>query len=136
MAERLKLSAVQTRRLVAIAHPPIRVEAAWDARAARRALRQLGPDGFRDVVLTAWAGERSRGERGNTAGWTALLDAADVWRKPILPIRGQDVIDLGLPRGPAIGTLVAAVERWWEDDDYRPGRAECLARLRELAGKA
>ena len=25
-----------------------------------------------------------------------------------------------------------AVESWWEDNDYRPDRDACLARLREL----
>jgi poly(A) polymerase len=41
-------------------------------------------------------------------------------------------MDLGVPHGPRIGILLAEVESWWEERDYRPGRGECLDRLRAL----
>ena len=133
---RLKLSNAQAERVLAIARPPLAIEAAMAPPAARRALRRLGPDVFRDLVLCAWAEERSRAARpvpARSAQWMALLDAADSWQPVALPVRGQDCLDLGLARGQAIGPLLAAVESWWEDQDYRPGRDACLAKLREVA---
>jgi poly(A) polymerase len=50
-----------------------------------------------------------------------------------LPVRGQDALDLGIPPGPRIGQLMAAVEAWWEEGDYRADRGACLAKLKELA---
>ena len=38
-----------------------------------------------------------------------------------------------MPRGPAIGQLLAAVEAWWIAADFEPDRAACLAELRTLS---
>jgi poly(A) polymerase len=31
-----------------------------------------------------------------------------------------------------VGELIRAVEEWWTDEDFRPGRDACLAQLRAL----
>ncbi|MDA8230766.1 MAG: CCA tRNA nucleotidyltransferase [Magnetospirillum sp.] len=137
IAERLKLSNTQAVRLSAIVAPPVAITAGMDTPAVRRILRRIGPDRFRDLALVAWAGERSRANGASsdaTARWMAMLDAADSWVPVALPVRGKDCLDLGLARGKAVGALLTDVERWWEDRDYRPGREECLAKLKELAG--
>ncbi len=138
VAERLKLSAAQSRRLEAMAKPVVAVTMDMDQRAARRALRRVGQDIFRDLVLVGWADHRSHTPRpaaAESAQWLALLDQADSWEPVSLPVRGQDCLDLGVPHGPAIGAAMAALEHWWEDHDYRPGRDECLGKLRELVGR-
>ena len=38
----------------------------------------------------------------------------------------------GIPPGPRIGRLLAALRDWWEAGDFRADRAACLARLNEL----
>lgn len=135
VGERLKLSAAQTRRVLAIVAPRVQVTRGMDARAARRALRKVGVDEFRDLVLVAWATERGTELRPrvvSTAEWMGLLDLADSWQPVALPVRGADAIALGVPRGPAIGKVLAEVEAWWEAEDYRPGRDHCLERLRQV----
>ncbi len=135
-AERLKLSNTQAHRVIAIAAPVVAMDADMDPPSVRRALRRLGADTVRDLALAAWAEERSGAGRtaaARTAQWMALLDIADAWQPVALPVRGQDCLDLGLARGKGIGPLLAAVEGWWEENDYRPGRTDCLARLKELA---
>ncbi|CAA7617676.1 Poly(A) polymerase I [Magnetospirillum sp. UT-4] len=134
VGERLKLSNAQTTRVVAIAAPKVAVTSEMDSRAVRRALRMVGADTFRDLVLVAWATARATTERADsaeTARWMALLDAAAAWVPVELPVRGADCLDLGVPRGPRIGAALAAVEAWWEANDYRPGRDECLEKLRQ-----
>lgn len=136
VGERLKLSAAQTRRLVSIAAPKVAVSADMSPAEMRRALRRVGADTFRDLVLTAWADARARDGRpdsAQSARWVALLDGADGWQPVELPVRGADCLALGIPRGPEIGRLLGLADRWWEDNDYRPGRDACLDRLRELA---
>ncbi|HSV30015.1 MAG TPA: CCA tRNA nucleotidyltransferase [Candidatus Omnitrophota bacterium] len=135
LGERLKLSNAQAAHIAAIAAPRVAVTADMDPRAVRRALRKVGADTFRDLVLVAWAGARAQSGRPDSAEtrkWMAMLDAAESWVPVELPVRGADCIAMGVPRGPEIGRVLAEVERWWEDEDYRPGREECLERLRRL----
>ncbi|MBI5162972.1 MAG: CCA tRNA nucleotidyltransferase, partial [Magnetospirillum sp.] len=135
VAERLTLSNAQAERLIAIAAPAAAISPALSAAELRKALHHLGADTVRDLALVAWAGQRSLAaapNAGETARWQALLDAVESWRPVTLPVRGRDALDLGVPHGPEIGRLIGAVERWWEDNDYRPGRDDCLARLRSL----
>ena len=46
-----------------------------------------------------------------------------------LPVKGRDIMALGVGHGPEIGRLLAGIEAWWEECDYRPDRAACLAEL-------
>src|SRR6185437_2646264 len=126
VATRLRLSNPQRRRLVLLAEPPRPVDLAAGERAQRRALRHLGLAAYCDIVLLrgAAAGEGSRAR--------ALLAAAPRLVPPAFPLQGGDAVALGVPPGPRIGALVAAVEAWWEEGDFAADRAACLARLREL----
>ncbi|CAA7626784.1 tRNA nucleotidyltransferase/poly(A) polymerase [Magnetospirillum sp. SS-4] len=137
--ERLKLSGLQTRRLVAMAEPRVELRHDLDPAGTRRALRKVGEAEFRDLALLAWAGRRSVEARpcpDETRAWTALLDLARSWRPVELPVKGRDLLALGLPHGPEIGRHLAAIDAWWEERDYRPDRQACLDELRRrLDGK-
>lgn len=137
IGERLKLSVIQTARMTAIAVPRVDISAAMDERAARRALRKVGVDEFRDLVLTAWASQRALSSFGTaeTVRWTRLLDLADHWQPVQLPVRGADLLELGVPKGRDIGRILSEVDRWWEDNDYRPGREDALEKLRDVVAK-
>lgn len=135
VAERLKLSTTQADRIVAIVQPKVEVNAGMDARAARRALHKVGADTFRDLVLVAWARARAmdaRPDSAETARWQGLLDAADSWQPVALPVRGADCMAMGVPKGPEIGRLLGEIEQWWEDQDFRPNREQCLERMKSL----
>jgi poly(A) polymerase len=125
VAERLRLSNADRVRLVTLAGPPEDCWPAADERGLRRALRRLGKDIVRDLGLLAAA-------RGDGVGGRAALAAAASWVPVVLPVKGQDALDLGVPAGPRIGALIGALEAWWEEGDYRADRAACLDRLRTL----
>jgi len=127
VATRLRLSNAQRDRLVGLAAPPWPVELAGDERAQRRALHRLGLSAYRDLVLLA-AAESGDGDRAG-----ALLRGAPALMPPSFPLRGRDAERLGIPTGPQIGRLLAAVLAWWEEGDYRADRAACLDRLAALA---
>jgi poly(A) polymerase len=126
VAERLRLSNAERERLRLLAEPPALWPAA-DPRALKRALYHLGAEIVRDLGLLAWAD-------GDAAQGRTAFDAAACWTRLTLPVRGQDALDLGVAAGPEVGRLMTAVEAWWEDRDYQPDRAACLARLKELIG--
>ena len=135
VARRLRLSGAERGRLLRLAAPPERIEAALDPRRLRRLLHELGAAVFRDLTLLAWA-EALAGSAtlagGDEASWRALLAAADEWVPLSLPVRGKDVLGLGVEPGPEVGRLLAVLGTWWGDDDFRAGRAEALAKLQTL----
>jgi poly(A) polymerase len=119
---------VERDRLVAMAAAPWPVELDAPEAAQRRALYHLGAPVYRDLVLLRAA------EHGKDAGrWLAL---AESWRKPRFPLRGSDVTARGVAPGPEIGWLLAAVETWWEEGDFRASRKDSLAELERLLGAA
>jgi len=65
-----------------------------------------------------------------------LLALAAWWKPPRFPLKGRDVTALGIPPGKRVGELLAAVRQWWEESDFAPDRAVCLARLEEVAKAA
>jgi poly(A) polymerase len=123
LAERLRLSSEQRDRLLAFAAPPWPIDLAGDAIMQRRALHHLGAERYRDLVLLRAA------ETGEIARIASLLALAESWRPLHFPLRGRDVTALGVPAGPEVGRLLAAVETWWEEGDFRADRAACLADL-------
>ena len=119
IAARLRFSNRRRDRLVATAGP----FAVTNPAAARRLLYRIGAEAYGDRLLLAWA------EAPAEARFAPLLGAAAGWRRPKFPLRGKDVVALGIERGTRVGELLAAVEAWWVDGDFQAGRAECLARL-------
>jgi poly(A) polymerase len=127
VAARLRLPNVVRDRLALLAAPPWPIELGADERGQRRALHHLGLDAYRDLVLLR-AAETGAGDTAR-----ALLAAAPGRVPPRFPLRGSDVTRLGVPPGPAVGELLAAIKEWWEAGDFRADRKACLARLGEIA---
>ena len=126
IAARLRLSRAEKTRLGDLLAPPDDLSPALHERARRRALYRLGAGLYRDLVLIGWAGSADD-------DWRPLWRVAAEWQPPRLPVRGADVMALGVPKGPEVGRLLAAVEAWWLDGDFVAGRAACLERLAAMA---
>jgi poly(A) polymerase len=129
VAQRLRLSNADRERLAALASPANAVTLPLDEHARRKALHRLGAGLFRDLVLLDWA-ETAGGAKSHRE----LLAAADAWVPVALPVKGQDLLDLGVSPGPEVGRLLAEIERWWEEGDYRATREDCLSKLKALIG--
>ena len=126
VAERLRLSNEERDRLIALASFPPLDRNSGDVAQHRRIYRD-GAALYFDRVLLSWAGSVD-----DAKGWASLLVDAYGWGDPQLPVRGADAIALGVPAGPRVGELIAAIEEWWIDGDFRADRDACLAKLREL----
>jgi poly(A) polymerase len=132
VAERLRMSNAQKEQLVVVAARPVKISAKMEAKAARRALYAVGAERFRDLVLIGWAEE----EDGHANDWRRLIASADDWHPPELPVRGADVIHLGVAEGPRVGEIMAAIEAWWIDGDFAADRDTTLAELKRLVGQS
>jgi len=134
IGERLKLSRSECQRLLTIVLPPVTIQAETSPMTLRQAIYHHGTATIRDLILTAWAQERDMVGRfgsSHSEKWIRQLDLCTAWTPPSLPIRGADCLEAGLPKGPAIGTALSAVEDWWLDQDFQPDRRACLEHLRK-----
>ncbi len=133
IAARLRLSNAQTDRLIGLAAPDTVPDRSMDQAEQRRLLYRMGAERFRDLSLLAWAHRRADEgyvPPGDTGRWMAMMDLADDWAIPDFPLRGEDVVASGVPAGPEVGRRLKALRDWWEAEDFRPGRAELLERLK------
>ena len=125
-AARLRLSNAERDYLATAASET--VAANLSDKALRRQVHRLGPKAFRELAILAWA------DAADDAGWRACIDFAMRWNPRRLPITGADVLQRGIPRGPAVGELLTAVEEWWIDGGFSADRQTCLDRLdKEIA---
>ncbi|EKV26612.1 tRNA nucleotidyltransferase [Caenispirillum salinarum AK4] len=136
LAERLKLSNADRDRLAALAAPRTddpEPDPAADDHGLRVQTYRLGPERLRDRALILWAGERAgtgRLDSARTARWMRLMDVALDWTPPSPPVRGRDILNLGVPPGPRVGDLVRTAEDAWIDSDFRADRQSLLQTLR------
>jgi poly(A) polymerase len=133
MAGRLMFSGADRDHLKALAEP--RWQAAWDVDEAelRAVLFRLGTAEVVDLVLLAWAEHLILTPRLGAEekdGWQNIIRIADEWSPIEFPLRGRDVLELGVDAGPEVSVLLGAVEDWWLSGGCHAGRVDCLAELR------
>jgi poly(A) polymerase len=93
-----------------------------------RDLHRLGSEPYADRVRIA-AAEAADDSR---AALAEALAAAETWQPKRLPVGGDDILALGVPAGPRVGAILAALEAWWVARDFAPDHAACLAEARRL----
>jgi len=125
LAERLRLSNAMRARLEAIAAPNWPIDLGGSDRRQRRAIYRLGHELYRDLIMLS--GDAARAPR--------LLAYAEGWQPPEFPLKGRDLIALGVVPGPELGKILAAVEAWWEAGDFAGDRQACLAEAAERLRK-
>jgi poly(A) polymerase len=138
VAARWRLSNAEADRLLAMRQPsPEGVpHVAMPVAAARRALDDLGTIAWQDQVLLAWSEYRDLngtggpvpGSRG-TCAWEVLLHLPETDPLPTFPLTGADVVAQGVAPGPRVGQLLRQLRAEWRAEDFRPDRADLLARL-------
>ena len=119
VAIRLKLSAADRDRLVALRHP-LTVTSNDDDAALRRALADEAP-----AVLAG---------RAWLAGQPALAARLAGMPRPMFPLEGRHVVALGIGPGPRVGALLRDLRAWWMEHGCDDGKQACLAELRRRSG--
>ena len=131
VGERLKLSGPERARLEGLAAASEKIAAHLSAADVRRLLYRVGPARFRDRVLLSWAAS----PRGAAAiQWRMLLSIADSWERPRFPLTGREAMAAGVPEGPEVGRVLAAVEDWWLDEDFLPDRDALMNKMKSIIG--
>lgn len=133
ISQRLRFSKVEHQRLLRITNQDRGIEPGLPARIRMEKLYRLGRSVWRDLVIMNWA-EAASSESPPSDAWAELLDFADVTDVPVFPLRGADVLDLGVVPGPEVSRLLKDVEVWWVEAGFATDRESCLAELVRLVG--
>jgi poly(A) polymerase len=114
-------------------------------RSKQAILYELGPDAWRDAVVLNWALHLNTVMETSIDGvrlpavadsqWLALLAFPDHWAVPEFPLRGRDVLELGIHQGPEISRILKDLEAWWIAGGFDADRDTCLTELaRRVSG--
>jgi poly(A) polymerase len=122
VATRLKLSRRDAEALAVLSILPERLSGNLSPVPLRRMLYLHGMGACRAAVFL-------RGEA--IAEAVAVIEA---WENPVFPLRGEDIVALGVAAGPRVGMILRSVEEWWIAGDFRANRAQCLRQAQD-AGK-
>ena len=122
---RMKLSNVDRDVLSDFSEPAFQPDPRADIQQNRIAIYRLGPDLYRELVLIGAA-------RSVEQQWLNLFALPMTNPVPEFSITGQDVLDMGVPTGSDVGTLIQQVEDWWIANNFEANRAACLKHLQSL----
>jgi len=121
LARRLHFSTAQRQGLVALGK--IKLPEILDEKEIRQMLYDEGREAVRDALLLRLAD----GAEDQPTFWPLIKG----WKKPVFPVRGQDLLALDFTPGPAMGETLHAIESWWRAQDFKPGRDACIAQVKE-----
>jgi poly(A) polymerase len=126
---RLKLSSAETGRILAWAGDQTRIVSYLSAREVRQALYWMGNGTYLDRVRLAWAADPAP---RRTTQWRTLLALAGGFVAPKFPVDGNQAIAAGTSPGPAVGAVLAEVERWWVENDFIEDELSIIERLKAV----
>jgi poly(A) polymerase len=128
-SERLKLSKAEAERLKMWAADTTHLVPFLSARDVRKVLYWMGCQLYHDRVRVAWADDM---EPRRMTQWRTMLAFESGFVAPRFPIDGTQVIAAGARPGPAVGAILAEVERWWVDNDFIDDELSLIERLKAV----
>ena len=139
VATRLRMSKAEAARLDQWASAPI-IDPDMAETALDRLLYRQGVDGIIMRLKLAVATARSDISAGDVAmrkvaRLSTLLGRALKFQKPVFPLKGSDVLELGVSAGPKVGEILNGLEEKWIGTNFALDRAALTARLQEIVKK-
>ncbi len=129
LARNLRLSNAERDELVALPRAARRLDAGMASLEAKAALYRLGPKVYRGGVLLAWSDARAEVK---DAAWSALFALPEDWAPPAFPLKGSDLLALGMKPGPEVGEALRALEQRWIEGDFAADRDTLIGWAREI----
>ena len=64
--------------------------------------------------------------------WRSLRDQLRATRRPVFPLKGRDLLNLGVIPGRRVGVLLRIVRDWWLTGNCVANREICLEKAKQL----
>lgn len=103
------------------------VQATISPAALRAIAYRLGKAHLKDIVLLAWASERTVASQGR---WAEIWRQVERFDPPDFPLSGRDLVALGAEPGPDVGAALGALEAEWIAGGFAAGRDELLRKFK------
>jgi len=129
LCKRLKMSKAETKRLRGWAEDDAQLSTDMDERAKLGAIYKSGKQAIIDRALLRAAGED---DPIQSKRWVSLAGLALEWERPIFPIDGRDLAEVGVPKGPQMGKAMQALETLWVRSGFKTEKPQLLAALKFL----
>ena len=129
LARSLRLSNAERDELVALPRAARRLDAGMATLDAKATLYRLGPKVYCGGVLMAWSDARAAVD---DAAWGGLFALPEEWAVPTFPLKGADLLELGMHPGPEVGEVLHDLEQRWIEGDFAADRDTLLAWAREI----
>ncbi len=130
LRDKLRLSSNEFERLARTVMPDPAYDPTTPERVAKATLYRHGAQAFIDGLLYAWS--RS-GDPSDSIGRRERLRLVDRWTAPEMPVRGSDVLELGIASGPLVGKIISEFEDWWIGAEFPADPARLAEELQRIA---
>jgi len=127
LSKRLKMSKSETARLRGWADDGAQLSTDMGERDRLAAIYKSGKTVIFDRARLRAAGES---DPLQSVRWMSLADLALGWQPPTFPIKGSDLVDAGVPKGPGMGKALKALEALWIRSGFSTEKPQLLAALK------
>lgn len=140
LAKRLRLSRAETATLVEWAEAPQPSHETSD-KTLRQQLYQHPAQAKKMRLRLALVATRQRAMQDaellrESASLQHQLELVDSYQRPVFPLKGEDLLQLGMKPGKAVGELLGQLEKEWQDSDFSLSRDALLERAKQKTGEA
>jgi poly(A) polymerase/tRNA nucleotidyltransferase (CCA-adding enzyme) len=122
LAAELKLSVAEQEILQAYRQPGTLHPSATEAE-LRRALAD--EDG-KILIARSWLAQTDE------PGWDELRRRIAATKRPVFPLQGRDILQLGVPAGPRVGEILESVRAWWLQNGCVDDLGACMRKAQAL----
>jgi poly(A) polymerase len=131
LAFKLRLSSQEANQLKALAAIRSAVSGSESKGALEQLLYRLWPRLYLGRLLMAWA---SAGAAPDDGAWCYAAGLAASWQQPEFPLRGADLMAVGVKPGPALGALLRDLEEEWAAGGFTADRQMLLELAKRKRG--
>lgn len=129
LQDALRLSSRELERLARLCIPDPALAPDAPEHQAKAFIYRHGADAYVDGLMLAWA--RSDVAPDSTSAQSRIR-LPERWKAPALPIRGSDIMELGVPAGPRVGKILTTFEDWWIGAGFPDDPAQLATKLASL----
>lgn len=140
LAKRLRLSRAETATLVEWAEAPQPSHETSD-KSLRQQLYQHPKQAMKMRLRLALVATRQRAMQDaeilrESASLQRQLELVESYQRPVFPLKGEDLLQLGMKPGKAVGEVLGQLENEWQESDFSLSRDVLLERARQKTGEA
>lgn len=130
LCSRWKCSNAHREQLLELVEPEdsVIIDHSHDEDAQKRILVRIGKDKFIRQLLYCWAKDT---ENQYLVAYKSMLALANTWKIPQFPVKGQDLLGLGIKEGKRVGELLEKTFDVWEEGGYKLSKAKLLTMIRK-----